>query len=149
MNLFYFIFFIIFRANKSVNLKAISPLINKKNETLKLKFVSYGQDINFNNLYSRNFHPSQNELNPLYNNPKNDIFLIKSFPKKEKMKYKPKVYIFRVNFFYLFYRKKENKLKMLKIIILNMILFLRKLLMLLYILLIPVNLFKKKMNYPQ
>jgi hypothetical protein len=100
LNLFYFIFFIIFRANKSVNLKSISPYISKKNETLKLKFVSYGQEINYNHLYSRNFHPSQNELNPLYNNPKNDIFLIKSFPKKEKMKYKPKVYIFRVNFFY-------------------------------------------------
>ena len=108
----FILFFLFFRANKSVNLKSISPYITKKNEILKLKFVSYGQEINYNNLYSRNFHPSQNELNPLYNNPKNDIFLVKVWPKKEKVKYKPKVYIFRVKFFILFYRKKENKLKM-------------------------------------
>ena len=30
-------------------------------------------------------HPSQNELNPLYNNQKNDIFLVKEWPKKKNL----------------------------------------------------------------
>ena len=62
--------------------------------------MSYGQEINFNNLYSKSYHPTEIEANanPFHNTPKDDIFLVKVWPKKEKVKYKPKVYIFRVKF---------------------------------------------------
>ena len=40
--------FLFYRANKSVNSKSISPYISKKNETLKLKLICYGQGINYN-----------------------------------------------------------------------------------------------------
>ena len=98
-----------FRANKSVNLKSISPYITKKNETLKLKFVSYGQEINYNNLYSRNFHPSQNELNPLYNNPKNDIFLVKVCQKKKKWNINLKFIFLEYNFYFIGKKKTNSR----------------------------------------
>jgi hypothetical protein len=72
--------------------------------------VSYGQEINFNNLYSKSYHPTEIEANanPFHNTPKDDIFLVKVWPKKEKVKYKPKVYIFRVNFIFKIIGKKKT-----------------------------------------
>ena len=37
-------------------MKSYSPYISKLNETLRLKPVSYGQEIKFNNLYYHTIH---------------------------------------------------------------------------------------------
>ena len=111
-------------------MKSYSPYISKLNETLRLKPVSYGQEIKFNNLYYHTIHLTENDPNKF---KKDDIFNIQVWPKKEKEKYKPKVYYLRVNFYFLkFCRKLENK-KMLKIILLNMIIYIKKLLLLKFI----------------